>query len=317
MTDLKRLLDDLRPLELLRRDKEEGALSHAYALFGDDPVAMEWILRRMAEIIVCKKGGCGECPACLALNGGVHPDVRFYEGALTVKDVEELIEDSVKFSVEGGVKIYAVFALDKTGAPAQNKLLKTVEEPPEGVIFLFGVTKPSAVAETLKSRCKKLNYNGVEQGRLQEALRAEYGDSPAVRSAAAYAGGSISRALALAADESFAVEADNVVALLGAMKKSSDVPGETARAAQDKEHVKRRLDVMEIVLDMVGKYKRGLTDGGGGIAGIAEDFNYAALADAEYLVNDCRKRLESNCAPSAVSDTLLFGILEVKYKCRR
>ena len=100
------------------------------------------------------------------------------------------------------------------------------------------------------------------------------------------------------------------------MQKSSGVPAEAAKLIQDKDHVLRYLDILEIVLDMIGKYKRGSVNGAGGIALIAEGFNYASLADAEYLINDCRRRLESNCAPSAVLDTLLFGILEVKYKCR-
>lgn len=314
MTDLFELLYDCKPLSLFSRDKEEGSLAHAYALFGDDAFAMEWILRRMARIAVCEKGGCGECSACKALEGGVHPDVKFFDGALAVKDVEEIVEDCGKFSVEGGLKIYVVFSLDKTGLPAQNKLLKTVEEPPEGVLFLFGVLRSSAVAETLRSRCKKLYYAGADTQRLEDFLERQYGEGG--RRVAEYAGGNISRALKFAADGDFAVEADNIVSLLGSMQKSSGVPAEAAKLIQDKDHVLRYLDILEIVLDMIGKYKRGSVNGAGGIALIAEGFNYASLADAEYLINDCRRRLESNCAPSAVLDTLLFGILEVKYKCR-
>lgn len=316
MIDYSALLYDSKPLEIFKKDKSEGELSHAYALFGDDPDAMEWLLREMVKVAVCKKGGCGECQACRALEGGVHPDVRFYDSRLDVRDVNELLEDCAKYSVEGGLKVYVIFQLDKTLPPAQNKLLKTVEEPPEGVLFLFGIIKPAAVAETLKSRCKKLYYTGVDGQRLEEALIREFGEGENSTRAAAYAGGNISRALKFAADEEFAMEADNVVSLLGSMQKSGAVPGEVAKLKQDKEHVTRYLDVIEIVLDMMEKYKRKLTRGGGGIAHIAQGFSFAALGQCEYLVNDCRKRLESNCAPSAVLDTLLFGILEVKYKCR-
>ena len=49
-----------------------------------------------------------------------------------LRDVNELLEDCAKYSVEGGLKVYVIFQLDKTLPPAQNKLLKTVEEPPEG-----------------------------------------------------------------------------------------------------------------------------------------------------------------------------------------
>ena len=316
MIDYKALLYDCTPLEVFRRDRKEGALSHAYALFGDDFDAMDWIMREMVKIAVCKEGGCGECAACRALEGGVHPDVKFYQGKLDVAGVEEIVEDSGKYSVEGGRKIYIISELDKTLPAAQNKLLKTVEEPPEGVMFIMGIIKPSAVTETLKSRCKKLYYTGVDQRRLEEALSAEYGESDNVARAAAYAGGNISRAVKFAADGEFAMEADNIISLLGSMAKSGGVAREEIRLKQDKDHVLRYLDVTEIVLDMIEKYKRGLTRGSGGISLIAKGFNHAALAQCEYLVNDCRKRMESNCAPSAVLDTLLFGILEVKYKCR-
>ena len=314
--DLSLLLSDSKPLEIFKKDKREGELSHAYALFGEDVFAMEWLLREMAKTAVCPVGGCGKCAACTALDGGVHPDVKFYSDRLDVRDVNELLEDCAKYSVEGGLKVYVVFQLDKTLAPAQNKLLKTVEEPPEGVLFLFGIVKPNAVTETLRSRCKKLYYTGVEQSRLEEALERECGENENSRRAAAYAGGNISRALKFAQDAEFARDADDIIALLGSMQKSGNVPAEAARLIQDKEHVARYLDITEIVLNMMEKYKRKLTRGGGGIAHIAQSFSYAALGQCEYLVNDCRKRLESNCAPSAVLDTLLFGILEVKYKCR-
>ena len=85
MTDLFELLYDCKPLSLFSRDKKEGSLAHAYALFGDDAFAMEWILRRMARIAVCEKGGCGECSACKALEGGVHPDVKFSTARLRSK----------------------------------------------------------------------------------------------------------------------------------------------------------------------------------------------------------------------------------------
>ena len=104
MIDYSALLYDSKPLEIFKKDKSEGELSHAYALFGDDPDAMEWLLREMVKVAVCKKGGCGECQACRALEGGVHPDVRFYDSRLDVRDVNELLEDCAKYSVEGGLK---------------------------------------------------------------------------------------------------------------------------------------------------------------------------------------------------------------------
>ena len=223
--DLSLLLSDSKPLEIFKKDKREGELSHAYALFGEDVFAMEWLLREMAKTAVCPVGGCGKCAACTALDGGVHPDVKFYSDRLDVRDVNELLEDCAKYSVEGGLKVYVVFQLDKTLAPAQNKLLKTVEEPPEGVLFLFGIVKPNAVAETLRSRCKKLYYTGVEQSRLEEALERECGENENSRRAAAYAGGNISRALKFAQDAEFARDADDIIALLGSSGHYGDSAG--------------------------------------------------------------------------------------------
>lgn len=314
--DYLKLLDDCKPLQIFRRDKEAGMISHAYAVFGDDSEACKGITYLMARAAVCPDGGCGVCQACSLIAEGGNPDVKTYEGNMPVSRVEELIEDSGRYAVSGNRKIYVIDNLEDMSSAAQNKLLKTVEEPSEGVTFIFGITKPAAVAETLKSRCKKLYYTGIGEDKLHDALVAEYGDTPEIARVAECACGNIERAVRLAEDPSFAADTDMMVSLLTAMKKSSQVIGEQRSLVSDKEHIARYLDITEMIIDMIEKYKRGLHRGGGGISLLAQDFSQAALACTQYLVNDCRRMLESNCAPAAVADTLLFGILEVKYKCR-
>ena len=136
--DLSLLLSDSKPLEIFRKDKREGELSHAYALFGEDVFAMEWLLREMAKTAVCPVGGCGKCAACTALDGGVHPDVKFYSDRLDVRDVNELLEDCAKYSVEGGLKVYVVFSWTKRLLRRRTNCSKRWKNRPKACCFCSG-----------------------------------------------------------------------------------------------------------------------------------------------------------------------------------
>ena len=311
------LLSDNHIIDIVKKDKLAGALSHAYAVFADDSECCSQITSLIAKIAVCPDGGCGKCDVCTSVDEGANKDVHIFNEPINASLAESIVEDSLMFSLSGGNKVYVINNAETMNAAAQNKLLKTVEEPSDNVIFVLGITKPAAVAETLKSRCKKLYFEGIEGNKLLDALIEEYGDTPSVRRAAAFCGGSVGRAVTMAADNKFAADTDMIISMLTNMRKSSQVCAEQKYMAKDKDSIARYIDILEIVLRLISDYKRGNKDSGqGGIAALSEQFTNAALAACEYLLNDCRRRLESNCSPTAVADTLLFGILEVKYKCR-
>ncbi len=315
--DYRALLHGSSVLDIVRRDKAAGTLSHAYAVFADDADCCKEITYLIAEAIVCPDAGCGKCIACTMLQDGCNGDVRIYDEALGAAAADKIVEDALMYSVSGGNKIYVINNAETMNAAAQNKLLKTIEEPEDNVIFVLGITKPAAVAETLKSRCKKLYFEGADTDLLLEQLIEEYGDTDGVRRAAAFCDGNVGRARAMAGDAAFAADTDMLIALLGDMQKSSQVCQEEKSLKKDKDSMLGYIDILEIILRLMSQYKRGdKSCGQGGIAALSAKFTDAALAATEYLLNDCRRRLESNCSPVSVADTLLFGILEVQYKCR-
>ncbi len=315
--DYRALLHGSNVLDIVRRDKAAGTLSHAYAVFADDADCCRELTYLIAETIVCPDGGCGVCNVCTMLKDGRNGDVKIYDEALGAAAAEKIVEDALMYSVSGGNKIYVINNAETMNASAQNKLLKTIEEPEDNVIFVLGITKPAAVAQTLKSRCKKLYFQGADLNLLLSQLIEEYGDTDSVHRAVAFSDGNVGRARAMAGDAAFASDTDMLIALLRDMLKSSQVCQQEKSLKKDKDSMLGYIDILEIILRLISQYKRGdRICGQGGIAELADKFTDAALAATQYLLNDCRRRLESNCSPVSVADTLLFGILEVKYKCR-
>jgi DNA polymerase-3 subunit delta' len=208
------------PAAWMRRAAATGRVNHAYLLAGEQGIGKNTLARAFAKTLNCETplqsadepDACGGCLSCRVFESGNHPDVRYVKGTNTrsigVDDVREQIVRPM------GVKPfryrYKIFIVDEaeTLTPAaQNALLKTIEEPAPYGVFIFLAAHTRAVLPTLLSRCTVFTLRPLPDVLVERALAEFPGVSaiPAetVRSCAAFAGGSIGRALMLAASEDF------------------------------------------------------------------------------------------------------------------
>ncbi len=141
-----------------------GRIAHAYLFSGPRGCGKTSAARILARSLNCEKGPtatpCGECPACVEIARGASLDVIEIDGAsnTSVNDVRQ-IKDEVLFPPNSGrYKIYIIDEVHMLSNSAFNALLKTIEEPPPYIVFIFATTELHKVPATIKSRCQQFNF---------------------------------------------------------------------------------------------------------------------------------------------------------------
>jgi len=160
----------------LRNAIELNKISHAYLFSGTRGVGKTTTARILAKAINCAKGPipepCDECNFCQEITLGNSIDVREIDGASnnSVAEARELIE-TIRYAASASrYKVYIIDEVHMLSKSAFNALLKTLEEPPPKVVFLFATTELSKIPETILSRCQCFEFKPLSQRQIIEQL---------------------------------------------------------------------------------------------------------------------------------------------------
>ncbi|WP_252722814.1 DNA polymerase III subunit gamma/tau [Treponema pedis] len=160
----------------LQKSIEAGKIAHAYLFSGPRGCGKTSSARILAKVLNCAEGPkstpCGKCTSCEEITLGSCLDVIEIDGAsnTSVNDVRQ-IKDEILFPPNSNrYKIYIIDEVHMLSTSAFNALLKTIEEPPPYVVFIFATTEIHKVPATIKSRCQQFNFKLVPIEILKEAL---------------------------------------------------------------------------------------------------------------------------------------------------
>ena len=193
----------------------QGDVAHAYELSGPRSIGKRTLATRLAQTLVCTTeprlaGGCGRCLACRKVENGTHPDVRLVtrlvdlekasdKKLIAIEQIREMQQDLALRPLEADWRIVIIDDAADLSEHAEVALLKTLEEPPPHAVILLVTATPSALLETIRSRCVPLPLRLVATPEIADGLERRFGAS--ARAYAAAASGRPGIAIALATDD--------------------------------------------------------------------------------------------------------------------
>ncbi|GEM_PF-1427840 len=174
---MKNLLKNSSAYKIIASDKKQNKLNHAYLVMCQDGDMHDEYLKILAKLIMCNDAEfCDDCRVCKLIDNKSHPDIAFFpkDGKLKTDSADELIRQSVVKPFELDKRLFVVRKIEELNQ-YQNKLLKTLEEPPKNVYMLISTERPVAVLPTVKSRSKIVEIQDFsEQELLKTAMSMGY-----------------------------------------------------------------------------------------------------------------------------------------------
>lgn len=179
-TDFSSMVGQEAIVHTLRNQIQSGRIAHAYLFCGSRGTGKTSTAKIMARAVNCEHpvngDPCGECASCKRILAEESLDVMEIDAASNngVDEIRDL-RDNVKYPPQNGkYKVYIIDEVHMLSAAAFNALLKTLEEPPEYVIFILATTEPQKLLATILSRCQRFDFGRIPAhqlaGRLQQIV---------------------------------------------------------------------------------------------------------------------------------------------------
>jgi DNA polymerase-3 subunit gamma/tau len=154
-----------------------GRIGHAYLFSGPRGVGKTTTARLLAMAVNCEAADirqrpCGVCEACRLIRAGNHPDVIELDAASnnSVEDIRDLREKVRLSSMRGGKRVWVLDEAHMLSRAASNALLKTLEEPPDNLVFILATTEPEKLPPTILSRCQHFRFRRLSEAEILSKL---------------------------------------------------------------------------------------------------------------------------------------------------
>lgn len=338
MIDLTAIIKNTNAYRIMQSDKQKNSLSHAYLILSQDKDMLKEYLKIFVSLICCQsEQPCLICRNCGLIQGECHPDVIFYpqdkgkdnkkakekaDRAVTTEDIVSLIEESYIRPIESDKKVFVILNAQDMNAGAQNKLLKTLEEPPANVHIILGATSEYSLLPTIRSRVKRLEITPFSNDVIINALSSECQDKQKLQIAVSCGDGTIGKALSLYGDKELQNLTQMIVDTLVNMNSSKDVLKYSTKILNQKIDISQFLSVLELLLrDMLvlSQGQEGLVFNKTVLSDLkkAQKFNTGSIIHALESVTEATKRLKFNMNATMLVEWLLFQILEGKHKWQK
>ena len=312
-------------------------MTHAILITGESGVGKWTLAWGLAATLLCpqkdaSRRPCGdqECRSCVQMENLSHPDLIVIrkgeplvpsdtKTVIPVSDIEEMIRRIGQQGFEGNRHVVIIRNAEDMQPASQNKLLKTLEEPPEGTFFLLTCPEPDLLLPTIVSRCRPVKLHPWTDQEILRMMR-EHGIAESARSrvAAEEANGSIGRALRMVSDEAYWEFREQIRKDFLSCSSRSDILDISTRWKDRKEDAEQLFEMLENIFSRmmrISLQRRNGSDSPGEelparwkqFARAAGPAEYAALFDALSLA---RKRTIHQGNFQVIVEQLIFSLME-------
>lgn len=327
------LIGQARAIRFLHRALITGRIAHAYLFTGPAGVGKQATALAFAQALNCEMGArcevrgaefndaCGVCRSCRNIANGLHPDVQVIEpngATVKIEQIRALEADAALVSYEAKWKVFILASAERMTEQAANALLKTLEEPAKGTVFILLTSTVSALLPTIVSRCQVVTFLPLPNGQI-EALLIEKGIEPSrARLIASLSRGSIECALS---PEVASLPAARDLLIEGLGRGLQDGPAALIELAEkltkDREQLQQHLEVLsawlrDLMVAKVSGRKDWLVndDRGEEIARLVEGLPLDAILDGLRATHAVMDNLARNANPRLSMEDLLLRLRE-------
>lgn len=310
---------------------KEGRAVHAYVVVGAKQ-NLSKLLTECAVVCMCPNRGDDGCDVCNKVVKGEHQDVirmpqDTVKNRLTVNDVSYLVEESYKRPIDNSAaRVFLVDASNSTvgiGAELwQNKLLKTLEEPTDGVYLFIGVTDAESLLPTIRSRCQILKQSKLSEKQVAQELASSGFDARSREIAAAMSGGSVQTGERLLRNANVFRAYDAAIAMAENMSSTKNALQYVSNVVALKDNVYDCLGFLTVLYRESIAYRLqpnlcllpSLVDT---IDKICANYTLQAAEACVEIINATKHTLDDNGNVAVAIDKMANRILEIKYRCRQ
>ena len=312
--------------QLLKTEKKNNKLTHAYMFESADKCLVENFSLLFSALVMCndENAPCFECVDCKKIDLDAHSDVMIFPKgkSVVVEDVKMMIDNSILKPLEGDKKVFIFKDFSNATIQAQNKLLKTLETPPDNVCIILEVSNINSVLPTIISRCKRIKLAPLKQEDIK-AIVSSINRQVEADTIVEMCGGNLTRAINFVENESFNDCYNLALFTLENLKSSQTMLAVSTKVMEKKDYLENYFEILISLLRdiLLIRCKRSVYIENkqlkNNLESLASDFNADCVDLIIKKIYETKKQMEFNCNPTICVDNLLLYILEVKHKCKQ
>lgn len=301
------------------RDAVSGTLAQSVMLISADKYALSTYADYIISTLMCDGADkpCGVCAECIKIKHKNNVDVQYFPRAnktINSGEIADLLDLCYQAPYSSDKKIFVLNDANNIDVNMQNKLLKTLEEPPKDTYFLLLVTEDNKVLPTIKSRCRKWYLPPIAPEEIAGELDNINIDAQLKRQVVSYCGGNCSLAMQYANSSDFGEIVGFVQDLLKNFRKSTQMIDYATKLYKLNDNFEEFLTVLLKNFNDAVRVWSGQTVDNPVAHVVAKEFSVDAVAE---IVHQCGYFVEKrvrNCNYNGLVDSFLFMILEVRHK---
>ncbi len=333
--DFNRFIGQEKIKGIVRNAVGQDRLCHAYSFEGQSGMGKLTLAGAFSRAILCQNSregeACGVCQSCRKAESGSHPDFTVIlpdKSSIGIDKIRELQDEIIVKPIVSGRKVYIIDEAEKMTVPAQNCLLKTLEDPPAYGVLILCVSNAGALLETIKSRCVRLKFNAYSDQEIRTIISSadKVSSSHAVEFAVAFSQGTAGKAFSAISAE-FTAMREEAIAVMGQIKDCNveELIGLSVFFEENRDNIEDILDIMAawyrdiILFDLtadenilINKDKKAI------ILNSIQEVTAERLVNIVELIGKARRNLRMNVNFQMVIDNLLLSLWEVHHdkSCR-